>query len=141
LISVTDGSRRLLGTIPAVEEGHFQANVIVPADVPLGDYLLEAGVQNVAIRAPLSIAGTPIVGEGGAGGPDQADALIQPAPSAGSAGPAKPAIPAGRTSADSDWGPLGAIGAVMIAAFGAIGLLAALRVRARRSFLSSQRRS
>jgi hypothetical protein len=77
LIAKADGGRRLIATIPATEEGHFLTYVTVPSDVPVGDYLLEVAVDLSVIRAPLTVAGSPITGEVG-DGPDHADPLIQP---------------------------------------------------------------
>lgn len=80
LIAKADGSRRVITTIPATEEGHFQTYVTIPTDVPTGEYLLEVAVDVVVVRAPLTVAGGPVGGDGGAQ-PEQEEGLIAPLPS------------------------------------------------------------
>jgi hypothetical protein len=124
LISARDGSRRVLGVIPAVDEGHFDTNMVIPADVAAGDYLVEAGVDALAMRAPLTIAGPAIVGEGGEG-PDRADPLspVGSVPAANvSSGSSTTPSSAGRGT------PLEGVGAVVLAGLGGLVLLGALRV-------------
>ena len=125
LISKANGSRRWIATIPATEEGHFQSHVVVPADVPEGDYLVEASFDLAVVRAPLTVAGTPInPGEGGEG-PDRADSLAVPLPSgfrqdgtsAGGSGAA--GTRGGRSPADG----LLVVGAAIAAAAALIGSL------------------
>lgn len=139
LIAKADGSRRLIATIPAVEEGHFQSYVTVPANVPVGDYLLEVAVDLSVVRAPLAVAGSPFGGEDG-GGPDQGDALVQPlgsGPAGSAAGglgtrSSDPVLP-GRpqpTSTTTDRSPLDGL-LIIVAAAVAIGGLGAFRLVAR----------
>jgi hypothetical protein len=80
LIAKADGSRRVIATIAAIEEGHFQTYVTVPGDVVPGDYLVEVAVDLSVVRAPLTVFGSPITGEEG-GGPDRGEGLVQPMPS------------------------------------------------------------
>ena len=138
LIAKADGSRRLIATIPAVEEGHFQSFVTVPADVAVGDYLLEVAVDLSVVRAPLTVAGSPIGGEDG-GGPDQGDGLGQPLASglAGGAGGAgglgarssDPALPGGPpTSTRTGRSPIDGVVIIAAAAAIAIGALGGLRL-------------
>jgi hypothetical protein len=83
LISKEDGSRWSLGTIAAVEEGHFDGYVTLPPDLPMGDYLVEVtaaeAVDPATARAPIVIVGSAI-GPGGER-PDQAEGLPGPSTS------------------------------------------------------------
>jgi hypothetical protein len=146
LIAKADGGRRLIATIPATEEGHFLTYVTVPSDVPVGDYLLEVAVDLSVIRAPLTVAGSPITGEVG-DGPDHADPLNQPmssglgsgngagagAPAAGprgsgattTGGPSQAATRVGRSPID------GAL-VVGLAALASIALVGGIRLIGRR---------
>lgn len=140
LVAKADGSRRLIGTITTVDEGHFQSFVTIPADAIPGDYLFEVAVDLNVVRAPLTIAGSPVDAGGGGEGPDRGDGLIVPLPSGfGAAGGANASIPtapfspsgasastrAGRSPID---GALVVGGAVLLA----IALLGVLRVTGRR---------
>jgi hypothetical protein len=136
LVSKLDGSRRVIATIPAVEEGHFQTYVTVPADVPTGDYLLEVAVDLTVIRAPLAIAGTPITGSGEEGsGPDH-DPLVGPMPTGAGAGVVAGSSAAPNAPAASDLrgtrSPLDGASILAGALAAAVVLLAALRLGARR---------
>jgi hypothetical protein len=99
LIGKSDGSRRSLGTLADFEDGHFQGYVTIPADVAVGEYLLEAGTESIAVRAPLVVAGAAIVGGGER--PGQDEPLVAPMPS-GLGGPAVATLQPGT--------PLGAVG-------------------------------
>ena len=79
LISTADGTRRSIATITDFEEGHFQAYVTIPVDQPAGSYLVEAGSESIAVRAPLTIAGS--AAEQGGERPDQDEPLLAPLPS------------------------------------------------------------
>jgi hypothetical protein len=129
LISRADGSRRLIATIPATEEGHFQSFVTVPADVPGGDYLVEVAVDLAVVRAPLTVAGAPVDGVGG-GGPEQEEGLLPVASSGVSATGAPGAGTPGRTAAVVR-AQLDGLVAVGLAATGAVVLLAGLRLATR----------
>ncbi|HEY3164531.1 MAG TPA: hypothetical protein VGJ71_09235 [Candidatus Limnocylindrales bacterium] len=139
LISKADGSRRLIATIPAVEEGHFQTFVTIPADLAPGAYLLEVAVDLIVARAPLSVAGSPITGEGGGDGPDHADPLVQPMPGsspavggangAGLTGSAAPGTPASTRAGRS---ALDGLVIVAVAVLGAAALAVVLRLAGRR---------
>jgi len=119
LISKANGSRQTLGTAPATEEGHLLVNVVIPATIATGDYLLEVGVDSIAMRAPLTVAGQPIATEGGEG-PDRADSLIQPVASAGLAAP-----PPGRPATTPDR-PRNASAVEALAIVGAFALSAVI---------------
>ena len=131
LISKADGSRRAIATIPAVDEGHFQSFVTVPADLPSGDYLIEVAVDLVVMRAPLTVTGVPIAPDGG-GRPEQEEGLIQPLPSAsgaaGSFADGVEASPVPTAQPPPFDGPL----IVAIATIAAIGLLVSIRLASRR---------
>ena len=131
LIAQADGSRRVIATIPAIEEGHFQSFVVVPADMPAGDYLIEVAVDLTAVRAPLTIAGSPIGAEGGEG-PEQEEGLVQPLPSGFGGGRPASAFP-GVEATEPDSTRVDrssfviAVALILVAAF-----LAGLRRRVRR---------
>lgn len=135
LITSADGSRRVIATISATEEGHFQSFVVVPADVSAGNYLLEVAVDLTVVRAPLTIAGSPIDAAGGEG-PEQEEGLVQPVPPGfgggqpASAAPGVEAIPPDSTSVDRS----SIAGAVAIGVAGILGaaLLGGLQLRKRR---------
>ena len=136
LIAQTDGSRRVIATIPAIEEGHFQAFVVVPANTSAGDYLVEVAVDLTAVRASLTIAGSPIGAEGGEG-PEQEEGLVQPLPSGfGGREPASAAPGVEATESNSARIDRPSFdGAVVIGAAGilaAAALLGGLRLRKRR---------
>ncbi len=147
LIAKADAGRRLIATIPAIDEGHFQAYVTIPADTPTGDYLVEVAVDLSVVRAPLTIVGSAIVGADGVGdGPDHADPLIGPMPSmlAGGTGPGAGGAPVARTSGASTTGstvpvstrvgrsPIDGALIVGIAALASIALVGGLRIIGRR---------
>ena len=133
LISKADGARRSIATLTDVEEGHFQSYVTIPADLPAGDYLVEAGSESIAVRAPLAVVG--FADLGGGEQRDQDETLLAPVPSnrAGYAVETPPAgAPIGPVAAGGreSW----AIPPVVIAGLlllGAIGLLGALRLATR----------
>jgi hypothetical protein len=132
LVSRIDGSRRVIATVPAIEEGHFQASVVIPSDVATGEYVVEASAEGTVIRAPLTIAGSP-VGEAGGGLPGQDEGFAQPVPSGlgrpvvGSAA-ITPTAESARTAQSSVAG-LAIVGVVGAAA---IALVALLRTADRR---------
>lgn len=131
LISKADGSRRPIATIPATEEGHFQSYVTVPADVTPGDYLVEASFDLVVVRAPLTVAGTPV--EAGGEGLDQADGLLLPMPS-GAAAPAvsaPSAVAPGDTTGRVGRSPVDGLIVVMAAIVGAGLLVGGMRLARR----------
>ena len=80
LISQVDGTRRLIATIPATEEGHFESYVTVPADTASGDYWVDVAVGSVVARARLTIFGRPLGADEG-GRPEQEEGLVQSLPS------------------------------------------------------------
>jgi hypothetical protein len=131
LISATDGSRRVLGVIPAVEEGHFDTNIVIPTDVAAGDYLVEAGVDALATRAPLTIAGPPIV-DGGGEAPDRANALnpvgslpiLANSSAAGRVTGGTPSSPASTARGT----PVERMAALVFAVLGGVVLLGVLRI-------------
>lgn len=87
LISQVDGTRWVVGSIAASEEGHFDGYVTVPPETPAGDYLVEVTAEGVVdaatARAPIAIAGSPIGSDGER--PDQAEGFAGP-PGSGSPG-------------------------------------------------------
>jgi hypothetical protein len=134
LISTADGTRRSIATLVDFEEGHFQAYVTIPADQPAGDYLVEAGTESVAVRAPLTIAGS--AAEQGGERPDQDEPLLAPLPSGwagyalatpATADSAGPAVDKGRRDAL----PLPPIVIALLVVLGMLALLAGLRLAGR----------
>ena len=139
LIAKADGSRRMIATIPAIEEGHFQAFVTIPADVAVGDYLVEVAVGVSVVRAPLTVAGSPVDGGDGAG-PEQEEGLLQPLPSGFGTGAgvvAPSARPADSSAAGNQGGraSIGGVAVLAVAVIAAVGILAGIGAgaRARRS--------
>ncbi|MEO5939914.1 MAG: hypothetical protein ABIZ72_03190 [Candidatus Limnocylindrales bacterium] len=135
LISEADGSRRVIASISATEEGHFQSFVVVPADVSAGDYLVEVAVDLTTVRAPLTVAGSPIDAAGG-DGPEQEEGLVQPLPSGfgggrpASAAPVIDATEPGSTGVDRS-----SIDEAVVIGLGgllAVTLLGGLRLHTRR---------
>jgi hypothetical protein len=133
VISKADGTRRSIATLTDFEEGHFQDYVTIPADLPAGDYLVEAGTESIAVRAPLTVAGS-AAGEGGERR-DQDEPLLVPLPS-GWAGYAfeTPAagVPLGPVPAASreTW-PIPPVVIAGLLLLGAIVLLGGLRLATR----------
>jgi hypothetical protein len=134
LVAKADGGRRILGTIPATDEGHLQAYLTIPADVPAGDYLVELAYDLTVLRAPLTVAGAPI-GSGEEGQPPgQDDGFAAPSSSGGAAaGPVTPGsgsiAPAGGPSSVRGTRSAGdGLVALVLAGGGAVALLVALRV-------------
>jgi hypothetical protein len=132
LISKADGSRRLIATISAVEDGPFQSYVTLPADVPVGDYLLEVAVDLSVVRAPLTVAGSPEVdglvqplGSGAAGGGAGAGGLGTR--SSDTALPGRPQPTSTRTGR----APVDGLLIIVVATAIAIGALIAIRLVAR----------
>jgi hypothetical protein len=133
LVAKADGGRRILGTIPATEEGHLQTYLMIPADVPAGDYLVELAYDLTVLRAPLTVAGAPIdPGEGGQQ-PGQDDGFGAPSPSGG--GAAVPVVPGSSIVPASDGSSVrgtrsaaDGLLAVVLAGGGAAVLLATLRI-------------
>jgi hypothetical protein len=140
LVAKADGSRRLIGTITTVDEGHFQSYVTIPADAIPGDYLFEVAADLTVVRAPLTIAGSPIDPGGGGDGPDRGDGLIVPLPSGFGAGgganasnPTAPFSPSGGSgSTRAGRSPIDGALVVGGAALLAIALLGVLRLTVRR---------
>ena len=135
LIGKTDGSRRSLGTLADFEDGHFQGYVTIPADVAVGEYLLEAGTESIAVRAPLVVAGSAVI-EGGER-PGQDEPLVAPMPS-GLGGvavatlqPGTPFGPGVGGGTRASW-PISPVLVAAILAIGAGALLVGLRVASRR---------
>jgi methionine-rich copper-binding protein CopC len=132
LISKADGSRRLIATIAATEEGHFQSYVTIPADLATGDYLVEVAVDLTAARAPLAIVGAP---QTGGEEPDQGDGLAQPMPTVGpvAAGASVPVVPSEAGAARVAAAQIDGVVVGVAVAVLAIGILAGLRVLGRRA--------
>lgn len=135
LIASADGSRRVIATIPTIDEGHFQSYVTVPADLAGGDYLVEVAVGLSVARAPLVVAGPPVDGGGGAG-PEQEEGLVQPMPSGFGVGPGvvargpNPADSSAATNQGDRYSNVAVLAAALIAAAGiAVGLRIVRRAR------------
>jgi hypothetical protein len=131
LISKADGSRRPIAAIPAVEEGHFQSWVTIPADLPAGDYLLEVSVDLSVARAPIAVVGSPLA----AGGeePDQGDGLAQPMPTVGPVAGAA-SLPVGSSEAPTTRAAGSPIDAAAIAVAAALlAIVVGLRFLGRRA--------
>ena len=134
LISTADGTRRSIATLVDIEEGHFQAYVTIPPDQKAGDYLVEAGTESIAVRAPLTIAGS--AAEAGGERPDQDEGLLAPLPSgwAGNAF-ATPVTGDGLGPAVDNGGrdalPLPPIVIALLVVIGMLALLGGLRLAGR----------
>jgi hypothetical protein len=133
LISKADGSRRTLGTFPATEEGHLQTWLTIPVDVPAGDYLVELAYDLTVLRAPLTVAGSPLPGGDEGQLPGQDDGFGPPASGSGapggpiaaqpSPGPAAPEDGEGvRGRRDGIDGPV-SVGIALLAAVALLGVL------------------
>jgi hypothetical protein len=133
LVSKADGSRRVIATVGATEEGHYQGYVTVPSDVPAGDYLVEAAVDLVVARAPLTVAGPPIVD--GAGGAPEHEGFPQPSGVAGgldgTTRSAAPTTAAVSTSVRGQRDSAESLAIVGVATVAAVALVGALRLRRR----------
>ena len=136
LISKDDGSRRVISTVPATEDGHFHGYVTVPADVLPGDYLVEASADLAVARVQLTVAGAPIA-DGLGGGPER-EGFAPAVASQGGAGAGEPsarsaggAAPAASATAPRD----GVQGLAIMASAGlvAIVLVTGLRLGHRAS--------
>lgn len=132
LISKADGSRRILGTLPATEEGHLQTYLTIPADVPAGDYLVELAYDLTVLRAPLTVAGAPITGGEDGQQPGQDDGFGAAPSMTGGALPAAPSagpIASGEAPASVRGRRDGIEGLAIVAIAGgaAAGLLAVIR--------------
>jgi hypothetical protein len=133
LINTADGTRRSIASLADFEEGHFQGYVTIPADLAAGDYLVEAGVDSVTLRAPLTVAGSPV--GGGGERPDQDEPLIVPLPSGWSGyafeTPAAGSHPGPVTDGQRETLPLPPGLIAVLVVLGSIGLLGGMRRAAR----------
>ncbi|MDO8483960.1 MAG: hypothetical protein Q7S35_03315 [Candidatus Limnocylindrales bacterium] len=92
LIADADGAARPMATLAAGDDGHFQAFVVIPGDVPEGSYTVSAGNGVDLTRAPIVIAGVRVP-EGEQGQlPGQDEALAGALPS-GVAQATRPELP------------------------------------------------
>jgi hypothetical protein len=121
-----DGTARSLGHAQADAEGHFQAFLTVPADLPSGTYAVLARAGAEEARSSVVVSGPPI-GDGGGDQAGQDEPLVVAAPIPASQGPAAPAATVDRSS-PVPTGPGADIGLVAIVS--AIGLVAALVIGA-----------
>lgn len=141
LVSKTDGARRVIATVPAFEEGHFQTYVVIPADTSTGEYLVEAAYDLTVVRAQLTVAGPAIVagqdqnvgepehegfGAPSASGSGSGAGEFAAAPSAGLAATA--ASDAGAAPVRGRRDALEGLGIVAIAGVLAVALVGGLRV-------------
>ena len=121
---------RSLGSAIADYEGHFQVFVIVPVDVPSGEYTVHAESTVERASAPLVVAGLPIGGEEGQlPGQDEARAGV-----VATADPATVDATSSRVvdAPDSDAAGASALLAVLGAVAAAFVFGAITRARARR---------
>lgn len=82
LVIAGEGVRVELGTKVSDGQGHLTQAFIVPVDLPVGGYGLEAiGSGGDVIAADLVVSGPPIDPAGGGGGQGQDDPLLVPLPS------------------------------------------------------------
>jgi hypothetical protein len=127
LVARADGSRRVVGTISAIEEGHFQSYVTFPADVATGDYLVEVSVDLTVARAPLTIAGVPIMPGGEP--PSRDEPLGQPMPSGpGHAADNDPNVSTAGAPARPERSLIQGVAVLLIAGILGVGLLTLLRL-------------
>lgn len=135
MVSRADDARRSIATVADFEEGHFQSYLTVPADVPAGDYVVEAVSETITMRAQLTVAGAAIAGGGGER-PDQDEALIGALPSGYSGSTVQtpaagvPTGSVGPASGPDAW-PIPPVVIAALIVFGAIGLLGGLRLAGR----------
>jgi hypothetical protein len=126
-----DGTARSLGHVQADAEGHFQAFLTVPADLPSGTYAVLARAGAEEARSSVVVSGPPIGDEGG----DQAgqdEPLVVSAPIPASQGPAAPAATLDRSSpvptgTGADVGFVAIVGAIGLVAAPVIGAMARAR--------------
>lgn len=133
MISKADEARRSIATVVDFEEGHFQSYVTVPADLPAGDYVVEAVSETITMRAQLRVAGVLILPGGER--PDQDEALIGALPSGRTGSTVEtPAarIPTGAVPAiGHDAWPIPPVAIAALFVLGAVGLLGGLRLARR----------
>jgi hypothetical protein len=79
----TDGSRHEVGVVEQTEDGHFEAFIGIPRDLPTGHWTLLAQADGATLAsATIEVAGTPVDAEVGGQGPrDEDDSLLMPLPS------------------------------------------------------------
>jgi hypothetical protein len=101
LVAEADGSVLALGTVQADYDGHFQAFLAVPDELPNGSYVVRARAAIDEASAPIVIAGAQVAGEEGQlPGQDEALAGGIAAPAPGGS-PAAAAVVTPRSSAPS----------------------------------------
>jgi hypothetical protein len=70
-----------LGVATTDGEGHLSAFVTIPADVPAADYgLIGRSVSGSIARGTFTVAGPPIVDQGGGGDPYERGPILSPPP-------------------------------------------------------------
>lgn len=78
LVAIAGGASILIGTAEADAEGHFQAFLTVPSDLPAGSYAVQALAGIDKASAPIVIAG-PALSDGEQGQqPGQEEGLVAP---------------------------------------------------------------
>ena len=130
LVSRADGARRFVTTLPAIDEGHLQTYLTLPADVAAGDYLVEVAFDATVMRTPLTVAGAPII-EGGGEQPGRDEPIGQPGALA-SAVTVGPLPGGGRAAADVPRSPVDGVLILVVAAVASGAAVAALRLLGRR---------
>lgn len=65
LVAPAEASVWLLGAVEADDEGHFRSFLIVPPDVPVGEYRVRAQMATEQATTSIVIAGLPIAGDEG----------------------------------------------------------------------------
>lgn len=132
LIAVDDLSRRLLTTVAASEEGHVQAYITIPLDVPAGDYLIEVTNDVTVMRSALTVAGAPVAGEEGQlTGRDEGLGIV-PTAATGIPGTGATAAPAVVAPVHTEGSPLASLAILTLATGLAAASLIALRLVGRR---------
>ncbi len=136
LIAASDGATRPLATLVTTDDGHFQAFLVLPADLPGGIYSVAAGNGVDLARAPLVIAGPAAAGEEGQL-PGQDEAFAGGGSAIPAATAAAPAVIPPRTLTPASPAPLVdgplAVIVVLLAVGLALGIGAMARFRAAQS--------
>lgn len=130
-LALVSGAGRLeLTTADADGEGHVAAVLALPADMPVGEYMLEASVTGMpSLMARIRVEGTPVRTDGEPGAKDEDDLLLIALPSdwqrslSGPIVTARPlteTLPAGSASGGVAPWALALLGAGVLAAAGVL---------------------
>jgi hypothetical protein len=121
-----------LGSADADHEGHFRVFLVVPVDLPAGDYRIRARMATEEATTRIVVSGPPIVEGGGRPGQDEALAGVQPDPGVAAPNATGVAVPPSVTPVRGPGPDLTlAVGAVAlgIATAALLGLVARARSR------------